>query len=140
MATNDTTNTTGIQRMDNFTKLVLTAFGIILLSVGGWMVSSLGSLREEVSALRVSLAEVKKEIPHLQRDLNRVFTTVDATSREQIERTTKFGEINTRLSLVERGLSELRTRMDTIASQLVELPRRHDQSGASRSIQPQSTP
>jgi len=110
-----------------FVKFVLSIAGAALLGFSYWMAGEMSAIAKEITAIRVAAAAINNEVETLRRDLSTLNVLVQATSREQIDRTTKFGELNTRLSLLEKEVSTLSNRFDMLSNRTLDLHRRVDE-------------
>lgn len=114
-------------RQSTFVKYVLSISATVFVGFIYWSIGNNSKIDTALNDLKISVAEVRKDISQIQKENNQMSNLLFSTSREQIERITKFGEIDTKTIILEREIQALTSDMKSNANKIAELQRRVDE-------------
>jgi hypothetical protein len=104
---------------------MLGIFGALLLVCVNFIIVRFDRLDSRIVTLEIITAQVADNARRLDGMTNSVRV-------EQLERTTKFGEISTRLALLEATIKAMDDRLNTISQRLMVINNRLDMRGKER--------
>lgn len=114
-------------RQSTFVKYVLGISATVFVGFIYWSIGNNSKIDAALSDLKISVAEVRKDISQIQKENNQMSNLLFSISKEQIEKTAKFGEIGTKTTILEREIQALTADMKSNANKIAELQRRVDE-------------
>jgi len=98
---------------------VLGIFGAVVLVFVSFIINKVETADTRLNLLDISISSMRER-------LNQTESAFSTVRNEQMDRTVKFGEINTKLALIDSNIKYLAERFNTISERILTINKRLD--------------